>query len=428
MNKDELFQGVYGLENEREEILKNLEWFENDKKYKDLGIKVPNALLLHGMPGCGKTLIMKKIFENSGLPCFAVSPQDKDVIANMRSIIRKANNEEKAIVFLDEIDLIIEKDERAEKFIQDQVDGIESNGKIFFIAATNHPGRLSRALRRNGRFGNQLSIEAPDAPTIALYFRDRMKEFYRDTFEEDYFGDEVFKMLEGNGFSDISYYINRLFLEYPNRAPSFEQFMSFLAKRFNGGLKIEESTDRVAFHEASHALLTHRYLNYFRLQYAYGGKDEGHVRVKIIEDGNESYESMLADIAVSYAGAIGEKALLGSSSVGSYEDLDKARSNAFVMVNRIGYKGMAKTMASSCEGRQPSEYWLRGNERKSRRLLRKIEKDDFRFIRKYEAAVRAVANKLKKCNVMLGSEIGKIFDSYGVKQDDRFIKKLVRHC
>lgn len=428
MDRQKLFQGVYGLEDEREEIFRRLDWFENEGKYKALGIKVPTALLLYGEPGCGKSLLLKNIIAYSGLPCFVVAPQDDDVIASMQSIIKEANKAEKAIVIFDEIDLLIGDDERVLKFIQDQVDGIESNGKLFFIAATNFLQRLPKSLTRNGRFGDKLRIDVPEPATIALYFRDRMKAFYGDSFEEGYFHNEVFEMLEGNNFSDLSSLANRLFLEYPDKFPDFNQFMNFLAKRLNGRLKIGESTLRIAIHEASHALLLYRYSKYQKLLYAYGDKEEGHVRGRNVSEYQGSYEAFLSDIAVSYAGIIGEKVFLGTGNVGALDDLDKARHNGFALVNRLGYKGLGKTLASVDDGRQPSERWLKGNERKIRRLFRKIEKDSFRFIKENEASVKAVAGKLQKDNVMLGSEMERIFSSFNVKQDTRFIEKLVRYC
>lgn len=428
MDKDKLFQGVYGLEDEKEEIFRNLDWFENEAKYKALGIKVPTALLLYGEPGCGKSLLLKNIIAHSGLPCFVVAPRDDDVIASMQSIIKEASKAEKAIVIFDEIDLLIGDDDRVQKFIQDQVEGIESNGKLFFIAATNHLQRLPKSLLRNGRFGDKMRIECPEPATIAIYFRDRMKAFYGDSFDDGYFENEVFEMLEGNSFSDLSSMANRLFLEYPDKFPEFSQFMKFLAKQLNGSIKIGESTDRIAIHEACHALMLYRYSKYQRLLYAYGDKDEGHVRGRNVLDYKGSYEAYLSDIAVSYAGIIGEKAFLGSGNLGALDDLNNARYDGFALVNRLGYKGLGKTLSSVDDGRQPSERWLKGNERKIRRLLAKIERDSFRFIKENEAAVKSVAGKLKKCNVMLGSEMERIFSSYNVKQDDRFIEKLVRHC
>ncbi len=428
MDRQKLFQGVYGLEDEKEEIFRCLDWFANEGKYKALGIKVPTALLLYGEPGCGKSLLLKNIIAHSGLPCFVVAPQDDDVMASMQSIIKEANKAEKAIVIFDEIDLLIGDDDRVRKFIQDQVDGIESNGKLFFIAATNYLPRLPKSLTRNGRFGDKLRIDVPGPATIALYFRDRMKAFYGDSFEEGYFQNEVFEMLEGNNFSELSSMANRLFLEYPDKFPDFNQFMRFLARRLNGSLKIGESTLRIAIHEACHALMLYRYSKYQRLLYAFGDKDEGHVRGRNVPEHEGSYEAYLSDIAVSYAGIIGEKVFLGSGNVGALDDLDKARRKSFVLVNLLGYKGLGKTLSSVDEGRQPSERWLKGNERKIRRLLAKIEKDDFRFIKENEASIKSVAEKLKKDNVMLGSEMERIFSSFNVKQDVLFIEKLVRRC
>jgi transitional endoplasmic reticulum ATPase len=75
-----------------------------------------------------------------------------------------------AIVFIDEIDSIAPKREKAggevEKRIVSQLltlmDGLKPTSKVVVIAATNRPGVIESALRRPGRFDRELDMGIPD--------------------------------------------------------------------------------------------------------------------------------------------------------------------------------------------------------------------------------------------------------------------------
>lgn len=75
-----------------------------------------------------------------------------------------------AIIFIDEIDSIAPKREKAggevEKRIVSQLltlmDGLKPTSKVIVIAATNRPGVIEPALRRPGRFDRELDMGIPD--------------------------------------------------------------------------------------------------------------------------------------------------------------------------------------------------------------------------------------------------------------------------
>ena len=430
MNKEELFQGIYGLDEEKNEIYKYINWFMNKEKYESLGIEVPNALLLYGTTGCGKTQIIKNIIKYSKIPSFIVTLDDADVIANIKKVYNEASLKEKAIIVFDELDLLIDKDERVVKIIKDQIGGVFSKNNVFYIAATNLLESLPCPLLRKGRFGIQLKIGYPKKNDIKQYLIDKLSAFYGDKFQKDYLQDNVLEMFRNRIFSEIESFVNRLFLEYPTNSPDFEQFMELIARLVNDKLNIGEANFRVCIHEASHALIAYRFKKYLNLQYAYVGGNEGTVYSNEVDTYENTYESTLSQIATSYGGALGEKAFFGSASVGCHHDLDSARKESFILINRIGFQGLSKTIAASEDdtARQPSSTWLRRNERLITQLLKKIEKDTANFIRKNKEAINEVAKKFKDKKVLLGSEIEGIFESYHVNHDDKLINELIKKC
>jgi transitional endoplasmic reticulum ATPase len=165
------------------EVRRVREMIELPLRYPDLfariGIAPPKGVLLHGPPGCGKTLIARAVAHETSATFLHVNgPEIIDQWygsseAQLRKVFEQAQRRAPAIIFLDEIDAIAPK--RAEMSGERQVerrvvaqlltlmDGLEARGNVVVIAATNIPDTLDPALRRPGRFDRELIINPPDA-------------------------------------------------------------------------------------------------------------------------------------------------------------------------------------------------------------------------------------------------------------------------
>jgi transitional endoplasmic reticulum ATPase len=143
-----------------------------------LGIDSPKGVLLHGPPGCGKTLIAKVIANETDATFLHLSGPEiihkfyGESEAHLRSVFEKAQKNAPAILFLDELDAIAPKREElgGEKQVERRVvaqllalmDGLEERGQVIIIGATNLPNILDPALRRPGRFDREIIIPIPD--------------------------------------------------------------------------------------------------------------------------------------------------------------------------------------------------------------------------------------------------------------------------
>ena len=141
-----------------------------------LGIDAPKGVLLHGPPGCGKTLIARTIAQESSANFYSVSGPEiihkfyGESEAHLRKIFDEAAQHGPAIIFLDEIDSIAPKRENTVGDVEKRVvaqllalmDGLNQRQNLIVIAATNLPNNLDPALRRPGRFDREIYIPIPD--------------------------------------------------------------------------------------------------------------------------------------------------------------------------------------------------------------------------------------------------------------------------
>ena len=164
------------------EIRKIREMIELPLKYPQiferLGIDPPRGVLLHGPPGCGKTLIARAVANETDAFFRTISGPEimhkfyGQSEANLRKIFDEASAKAPSIIFLDEIDAIAPKREEmgGEKQVEKRVvaqllalmDGLASRGQVIVIGATNIPNVLDPALRRPGRFDREIEIGIPD--------------------------------------------------------------------------------------------------------------------------------------------------------------------------------------------------------------------------------------------------------------------------
>jgi transitional endoplasmic reticulum ATPase len=171
------YQDIGGLEKEIERIREIVELpLRFPQIFLRLGIEAPKGILLHGPPGSGKTLIARAVAQETQAAFYHVNGPEimqrhyGESEEKLRSIFEKAQGNAPAIIFLDEIDALAPRREKAEGEVEKRIvaqllalmDGLESRGQVVVMGATNIPNALDPALRRPGRFDREISIAVPD--------------------------------------------------------------------------------------------------------------------------------------------------------------------------------------------------------------------------------------------------------------------------
>lgn len=164
--------------------------------YSTSKIQPPRGILLHGPPGCGKTMIANAFAAELGVSFIALSAPS--IVSGMsgesekalRDHFEEAKKMAPCLVFIDEIDAITPKRESAQREMEKRIvaqlltcmDDLaleKTGGKaVIVLAATNRPDSLDPALRRGGRFDKEINLGVPNEAVREQILRALTREMH----------------------------------------------------------------------------------------------------------------------------------------------------------------------------------------------------------------------------------------------------------
>ncbi len=184
---DVKWNDIGGLDEIKETLKEAVEW---PLKYPELFLKTdtkpPKGIILHGLPGTGKTYLAKALASESGINFISVKgPQIMNRFIGesekaVRELFKKAKQAAPTILFLDEIDSLTSMrsgieagsgvPERVISQFLTEMDGIEDLKGVIVLAATNRIDLIDPALLRRGRFDLIFELPKPDLNTREIIF------------------------------------------------------------------------------------------------------------------------------------------------------------------------------------------------------------------------------------------------------------------
>lgn len=274
------FSDIGGQTKAKQELMEALDFLIQQDKMKNYGVQPLKGILLTGPPGTGKTLMAKAAAHYSDAVFLSASGSEfvemyVGVGANrVRQLFiqaRKAAKKQKknrAVIFIDEIDVIGAKREGSQHKEYDQtlnqllteMDGIKkSDIPVFVVAATNRKDLLDQALIRPGRFDRHIGVDLPDKAgrmhILSLHVNNKP---VHDSVDLDKIARETY------GFSGASLasVVNEAAI-YAMRDDALQIKMEHFAQAVDKVLMGEqtdrsasiEDKKRVAIHELGHALI-----------------------------------------------------------------------------------------------------------------------------------------------------------------------------
>ncbi len=340
-------------------------FIKNPEKYSAIGARMPKGLLFYGPPGTGKTLMAKAIAGEADVPFYAMSGSDFVQMyvgvgsSRIRNLFNKAKKNEKAVIFIDEIDAIGKRrsknssasnDERDQTLnaLLTEMSGFHDNQGIVVIGATNRLDTLDEALLRPGRFDRQIEIGLPDVNSrhkilslhskskpisddVDLYEVAKSTVLFSGAMLENLLNEAAITAANENQSSIKNSHIDKAFYTVIAGAPKMDR--SYISKK-----------DRAitAYHEAGHALVTKLLLwdHYIsKVTIIPSVRGAGGFNLSIPKDTLYQSQSQLkSNIKVLLSGRVAEELIFGQDQVttGASNDIQKASSLILDYINKFG--------------------------------------------------------------------------------------------
>jgi cell division protease FtsH len=391
------FKDVAGVTEAKQELQEVVDFLKNGQKYRNLGAKIPQGVLLVGSPGTGKTLLAKAVAGEAGVPFFSISGSEFVEVfvgvgaARVRDLFAKAKRQAPCIIFIDELDAIGKarssnpqigggNDEREQTLNQllVEMDGFGSNSGVILIGATNRPEVLDAALRRPGRFDRQVTVDRPDKLGRVAILNVHVQGV---KIGADVQLETVATQTAGFSGADLANLVNEAALlaaRYDRQAvemadfnAAFERVVAGLENRARVLNPIEKKT--VAYHEVGHALvgaLTPGGGKVSKISIVPRGMGALGYTLQVPEEDRFLLDSteISGQIATLLGGRVAEELVFGRISTGAADDIQKATDLAEKAITQYGMNSVLGPVAfvrgASLEENRTTSQFLGGSNRR----------------------------------------------------------------
>jgi len=375
------FDDVAGIDEAKEELQEIIAFLKEPKKFTRLGGRIPKGVLLVGPPGTGKTLLARGVAGEAGVPFFSISGSDFVEMfvgvgaSRVRDLFLQGKKNAPCIIFVDEIDAVGRHrgaglggghDEREQTLNQllVEMDGFETNEGVIMIAATNRPDVLDPALLRPGRFDRRVVVPQPDVKGRGGILRVHTQ---RVPLTDDVDIDLLARGTPGFSGADLENLVNEAALLAARNNRDKVQMVDFeVAKdkvmmgseRRSMIISLEERRN-TAYHESGHALVAKLLPGadpVHKVTIIPRGMALGLTQQLPIDDRHTYDKQFLEDnITILFGGRCAEEIVLGHTTTGAGNDIEKATELARKMICEWG---MSEKLGPISFGGQEEQIFL----------------------------------------------------------------------
>ena len=364
-----MFTDVAGIDEAVDEVKEVVDFLQHPEKYEKLGGKIPRGVLLVGPPGTGKTLLAKAIAGEAGVPFYSLSGSDFVEMfvgvgaARVRDMFQQAVAKAPCIIFIDELDALGKSrsgnaagghDEREQTLnaLLVEMDGFASNSGVIVMAATNRPETLDSALMRPGRFDRHVLVDRPDVMGREAILKVHVKAVRLDS---DVDLKQVAAISPGFAGAELANLVNEAALLAARGECATVKMEHFNegVERVTAGLEKkqrvmnEDEKQRVAYHEAGHALIAYSLPNTDPVHKVSiiprGLAALGYTMQRPTEDRFLMTQAELESrLQVLLGGTIAEEIIYTDISTGASNDLERVTDIARAMVMQYGMSSLGR--------------------------------------------------------------------------------------
>ena len=410
--EDKFLENVFGYRAIKEELKTILDWYLDNNMDEQKRTLLPRGILFYGEPGEGKTHLAREYSKAFDYPVYVIEGNSDNVQDEIVTIYKNAKKEKNAIVIIDEMDRLIEKDTKLTRIIMSQLDGFDKKQNIITLATVNDYYSLPEALLRDGRFDRKFKVNTRDKKDIEdiIVGFSKMAGLNLGQYEIDELVDDLF-FYSANEIRSI---FNNVSLKYGDKATVNDVLNTadFLATGYVKKSDDYEVKRNVAIHEAGHALFIYKYSQYEKFMRIYFEDYGGRTVYKDV-DIIESKESRIDTIRCALAGLVAEELVFGKLNIGSGRDLERAYDLSYRLVNRSCVFGLDNYCSNEAwsDKRFVSEYSKKIFEKKANKFLKKNYLFVKRCLKKEVKTLNRLADYLVKHKEIKRDEFKRLINS-----------------
>ncbi|KAF2158619.1 hypothetical protein M409DRAFT_71559 [Zasmidium cellare ATCC 36951] len=200
----------------KDTLIKDVEgFFDSRQIYEEYSVPWKRGIILHGTPGCGKTISIKALMNSlqtrNVASMYVKSFEAQEGQQNsILTIFRLARNMAPCMLIFEDLDSLVT--DKVRSYFLNEVDGLENNDGILMIGSTNHLERLDPGIaKRPSRFDRKYHYKLPGERERILYceyWRKKLQKNSNVEFHED-ISKVIAQLTEGFSFA----YLKELFVQ-----------------------------------------------------------------------------------------------------------------------------------------------------------------------------------------------------------------------
>ena len=185
INSNIRLHDIVGQKNAKNKVKVITKYLEEPEKF---GPWAPKNILFYGLPGTGKTMLVKALANELEVPLYLIKATTLigdhvgDGASKIHDLFKKASENSPSIIFIDEIDAVAlhrsfqslrgDVSEIVNSLLT-EMDGISENEAVITIGATNNPTSLDYAVR--SRFEEEIEFKLPDDEERLAILKNNLK-------------------------------------------------------------------------------------------------------------------------------------------------------------------------------------------------------------------------------------------------------------
>ncbi len=341
------FDDIYGYEPIKKLMTKLVYMAKHPEDLAKVGSRMPRGILLHGIPGVGKTMMAKALIHEMGRTAYILRKTEggNAFIKTIGNVFKEAAANEPSVVLFDDMDRFSSGAGYTPEFtaIQAGIDSV-SDRDVFVIATVNDMDRFPDSLCRKGRFDYTITVSVPEISEspqiISRFLKDKV-------LAPDINLVTVARLLDGYTCADLASVLNEAGLNAACAGRDIIGMEDLVSAILTGVFELDaittiSDTDRTetAYHEAGHAAVA-MLRNPGSVTIASicsgAGTTKGFVETMREEP---SYDYFISQIMCSLAGRAALELKFGHKDIGCADDVSKAVKKITRLVNDCCVSGL----------------------------------------------------------------------------------------